>query len=308
MLRKRTLFKYDVTSVRDDKKHKVKIIYLYRDNGTVWMDFRNESEMKGIAIDVDSWFTLLHRLDEVSRRLKISEEYSSRLTEDVFLKVNKFMRECYVHIRQYYVDTERQWQATARGMSFNEFEWENFLDVIGKIKKDLILVSSLPNCEVEDTKYTLVSTGYDKNEEVFRYLWIEKMVVIKSEKTDLSCILAEHMESVRKRKEVVQEEQENKRKVEKIAQNKCMFGAIYVVQEKEGSKNHEGDMLKSRIVNLYFRCGESMEIEVFDPLVTYNVVLEKYSDIFECMLDGKPTIPDELQPYVGMCRSLYLNA
>lgn len=303
-LRERTYFTTNFTCDHEDReKTKIKYIYVYKGDNGVCIEFRNNTDNKGIVLTVDTWLTLQHKITEVTRRVRLEEEYSSRLTEVIYVKVNRFNQKPYVHIREYYMNHDREMRPTRIGISFNAEEWVKFESLLDRVGKHVRLVSSFSNCMVEDKPYTLVhvNTGDDG---IHTYVWLEKMVELKSNSTDLNKILSDHMEVMRKKKEIVKKEQETKGKIEEVSREKCMYGAIITIgQEKNGNISSSENL--DAIFNLYFHCGEEMGVDTFNPMTTYKNVMEKEGGNIENVLKQEQEIPMELELHVNLCKSLY---
>ena len=279
---------------------------MYKADNEVWIDFRNLTDCKGLAVNLDTWLTFVHRITEVNRRLSVSEEMSARLSDDIYVKINRFMNVPYVHIREYYMNEDRDVLPTARGISFNEEEWLNSQNVCDDLKKSVSILCMKTNCCYEDKKQTLVHRSFDADKGLRKYIWIEKMVEIVSESADPNKAIVEYMEQRLVKKENVKKEQELKKKIEEQAQLKCMMGAICTVYlEKEVQDPAEREGVKSDIFNLYFKCGEGMGVDVFNPVGVYLQSLQKYEEVLDQLLQGGSVVPEEIDPYVGYCLSLY---
>ena len=309
--RGKTLFKHAFTNT-NAKNVKEKYIYLYRDSdGEVLIDFRNETDGKGIVLTIDQWITLLSKKSDLSRHMVAYKEFDEQISTDIYVKMNIFQRNPYIHIRQYYIDTEKNTKPTSVGVAFSNKEWELFMDCLSDIKKDIKLLSAKPNCKLDGKSQTLHLIDVSSDGE-YKYVWVEKMVYIESTETDLDKVLKEYDIKMALLMKEIREEQEVKDQAALLNRKRVMFASILTVNNDGYESRKEDEYMldiedKTDIFDLFFECGKAMSVSAFDPITLYNLVLEEYGDLIVHILDDLERIPADFIPFTTMANKLYVK-
>ena len=297
LMRELCLFVFDISFTNKGKKQSKKVyIYKTQDNG-VFLDFFNDTQEKGILLDMDQWVTLLDKLGLLTTSLNAKQACSVYLSDKVQGRVNLFMRKAYLHLREYYTGHDGNPCPTATGISMASGELGKFVEHLPKMKRAIQILHTLPNVVIGDDTYTLY---LEKEEEgVFHYILIEKSVRFQSSHRDLQKVLEVYLkerevERLRKLKVV-----ENKNKLDEMERKKIMLVSIVECQKRKNVDVEEvASIDKTRVCEVFFRAGESLGMKIYSPLSAMEHILSKHIDLVVDLVQEKKSFPRDFEPYV----------
>ena len=297
VMRDNCLFVFDLTC-KSKSKVQVKKVYLYKSDDTrVYVDFFNETQDKGILLDMDQWLTLQDKLGVLTSCVNTKKACSVHLSDNVHGRVSLFMKKAYLHIREYYTGGDGKDNPTATGIAMSSLELAKFVDHMTKLKESLGILHTLPNVIIGEDTYTVILENEEGN--VFYYMLLEKGVRFTSSHKDLQKALEVYLEEKEVERVRMVKMAESKNKLADIERKKLMLVCLVEKHKREDDVLMDISQIdKMKMSEVFFRAGESLGLKTHSPIKAMQSVLVKHFQLVVELAQGKRPFPNEFIPYI----------